>query len=73
MQTDIISSLTGSEGDKQRNRNAGWINEAIWTRQMTPIMNRDEGGYLNCFVYKKIVICIYQLAECFNELAILHT
>lgn len=71
MQTDIISSLTGSEGDKQRNRNrnAGWINEAIWTRQMTPIMNRVEGGHLNCFVYKKI----YQFAECFNEHAILHT
>ena len=30
--------------DRNCNRNARWIKEAIWIRKTTPVMNRDEGG-----------------------------
>ena len=31
--------------DRESNRNARWIKQAISIRQTTPIMNRDEGEY----------------------------
>ena len=31
--------------DKETNRCARWIKEAIWIRKTKPTMNRDEGGY----------------------------
>ena len=32
--------------DRESNRNARWIKEAMWIRKTTPIMNQDEAGYL---------------------------
>ena len=29
--------------DREMNRCAGWIKEAIWIRKTVPTMNRDEG------------------------------
>ena len=31
--------------DKETNRCAHWIKEAIWIRKTKPTMNREEGGY----------------------------
>ena len=30
--------------DKETNRSARWIKEAIWIRKTKPTMNRDEGA-----------------------------
>ena len=32
--------------DKETNRCARWIKEAIWIRKTKPTMNIDEGGYI---------------------------
>ena len=46
---DRNNSIIDWEGaeviDRECNRNARWIKEAIWIRKTTPVMNRDEGGY----------------------------
>ena len=46
-QADKNNCLIDWEGakviDRERNRNARWIKEAIMIRKATPVMNRDEG------------------------------
>ena len=41
--------------DKETNRCARWIKEAIWIRKTKPTMNRDEGGYRLCHVWDSLL------------------
>ena len=47
--TEQINCVIDWEGakvvDKEMNRCAPWIKEAIWIRKTEPTMNRDEGRY----------------------------
>ena len=41
--------------DKETNRCARWIKEAIWIRKMKPTMNRDEGDYRLSHVWDSLL------------------
>ena len=41
--------------DKETNRCARWIKEAIWIRKTKPTMNRDEGGYRLSHVWDSLL------------------
>ena len=41
--------------DKETNRCASWIKEAIWIRKTKPTMNRDEGGYILSHVWDSLL------------------
>ena len=41
--------------DKETNRCARWIKEAIWIRKTEPTTNRDEGGYKLIHVWDSLL------------------
>ena len=41
--------------DRETNRCARWITEAIWIRKTEPTMNRDEGSYRQSHVWDNLV------------------
>ena len=58
--TDRNNCIIDWEGakvtDRECNRKARWIKEALWIRKTTPVMNRDEGGYRLSHVWDGLLI-----------------
>ena len=53
--TTVIDWEGAKVEDKESNRWARWIKEAIWIRKMEPTMNRDEGGYRLSHVWDSLL------------------